>query len=229
MKISTAFVYGASGHGKVVADILLSAGKHQLAGFIDDNPAMKGATVLGLPVLGDGAWLERESRSSRIGVALGVGDNYLRQMLFSRCLNWNIEPLTLVHPTAAISQFATLELGAVVMAHATINPGARIARGAIVNTGAVIEHDVQVGEFAHVAPNAAMGGASSLGCFSMVAMGAVLIQCIKVGNGTTIGAGAVVVRNIPDGCVAFGVPARVVRNYSENNSANVNDEAPIRR
>ena len=215
MNIQRVFVYGASGNGKVVADLLLSAGKHQLAGFIDDNPGMNGANVLGFPVVGDWAWLEHESRSSTLGVALGVGDNRIRQALFERCSTGGVELLTVVHPTAAVSQFAVLEPGTVVMAKAAINPGAHIGFGTIVNTGSVIDHDVYIGQFAHVAPSAAMGGASSLGSRSMLGMGAVVIQCVKVGSDTMIGAGAVVVRNIPDETVALGVPARVIRSCSK--------------
>ena len=97
------------------------------------------------------------------------------------------------------------------MAHATINACARVGLGAIVNTGAIVEHDVDVGDFAHVAPNAAMGGASRLGNFSHLGMGAVVIQCVSVGSKTIIGAGSVVVRDMQDGVVAYGVPARAAR------------------
>jgi FlaA1/EpsC-like NDP-sugar epimerase len=80
------FVYGASGHGKVVGDILLASKDPDFVGFIDDRADLRDAEVLGLPVLGDGEWLQREARMTRVAVALGVGDNFLRKRLAEKCI-----------------------------------------------------------------------------------------------------------------------------------------------
>jgi sugar O-acyltransferase (sialic acid O-acetyltransferase NeuD family) len=205
------FVYGASGHGKVVADILLACKDSRLAGFVDDRVELQSTSVLGLPVLGDGRWLQQEAGRMRIAVALGVGDNCARQRVAEKCLGWGLELVTLVHPTAIVSESAQLGPGTVVMAQAVVNPAAVTGSGVIVNTGAVVEHDVEIGEFAHVSPNAAMGGTSRLGKFSHLGIGAVVIQCVSIGVHTIVGAGAVVTRDIPDGVVAFGVPAQIHR------------------
>jgi len=206
------YVYGASGHGKVVADILLACKDSRLAGFVDDRSELQGATVLGLPVLGDGHWLQKEAGRMLVAVALGVGDNYARQRVTEKCLAWGAELATPVHPAASVSVSARLGLGTVVMAQAVINPNAAISNGVIVNSAAVIEHDVGIGEFAHVSPNAAMGGASYLGKFSNLGIGAAVVHRVRIGAHTIIGAGAVVTRDIPDRVVAFGVPARIHRN-----------------
>ena len=205
------FVYGARGHGKVVADILLACNDATFAGFVDDSPGLQGTHVLGLPVLGNGRWLEEEIRKVRAIVALGVGDNYIRQQLAENCLAWGAELATLIHPAASVSSSAQLGAGTVVMAQAAVNPNARIGRGSIVNTGAIVEHDVVIGDYAHVAPNATMGGASSLGDYSFLALNAVVLQCVGIGSHSVIGAGSVAVRNIPDHVVAYGVPARIRR------------------
>jgi sugar O-acyltransferase (sialic acid O-acetyltransferase NeuD family) len=209
------FVYGAGGHGKVVADILVSKGESEFAGFVDDREELWGAKVIGFPVLGGGQWLRQEALTSPIAVALGVGANQSRQLLAERCARWGIEILTLLHPAATVSQTAQLGRGTVVMAGAIINPDARVGVGVIVNSGAVIEHDVEIGDYAHVAPNAVMGGASHLGSFSHLGLGAVVLQCIHIGSHTIVGAGAVVVKNLPDQVVAIGVPARIHRQLGQ--------------
>jgi sugar O-acyltransferase (sialic acid O-acetyltransferase NeuD family) len=205
------YVYGASGHGKVVADIMLACKDIRLAGFVDDRAEMRSARVLGFPVLGDGDWLRQEAGRMRVAVGLGIGDNCARQRVAEKCLAWGMELVTLVHPSAQISESAQLGPGTVVMAQAVINPGVVTASGVIVNTAAVVEHDVEIGAYAHVCPNAAMGGASRLGEFSQLGMGVVVIQCVRIGSHTIVGAGAVVVRNLPDRVVAFGIPAQVHR------------------
>jgi sugar O-acyltransferase (sialic acid O-acetyltransferase NeuD family) len=209
MSVRKIFVYGASGHGKVVADILLARKDSEIAGFIDDRAELLGTVILGLPVCGNGQWLQEQAGKIKVAIALGIGDNSARQKVAEKCVAWGAELMTPVHPTAAVSASARLGPGTVVMAQASINPDAKIGRGAIVNTGAIVDHDVEIGDFAHVAPNAAMGGASRLGNLSQLSMGATIIQCVFVGQRTVVGAGAVVVRNIPDDVVAFGVPARI--------------------
>jgi UDP-N-acetylbacillosamine N-acetyltransferase len=221
MSIHRLFVYGAGGHGKVVADILIANKDPNFAGFVDDGVGLRGTSVLGFPIYGDRHWLEREVKKAPVTVALGIADNSVRQVLAAKCLAWGAELATLVHPAASVSGSARLGPGTVVMAHAVINPNAKIGSGSIVNTSAVIEHDVELGDFVHVAPNAVLGGASRLGNLSHLGMGAVVIQCISIGEHTVIGAGAVVVRDIPENVIAFGVPARIHRSLNLDNSQQI--------
>jgi sugar O-acyltransferase (sialic acid O-acetyltransferase NeuD family) len=203
------FVYGAGGHGKVVADILACRGEGEFAGFVDDCGELRGAQVMGWSVFGDGEWLQREAARARVAVALGVGDARARQRIAERCEAWGVEILTAVHPRAAVSGAAELGEGTVVMAGAVINAEARVGAGTIVNSGAVVEHDVDIGEYAHAAPRAALGGGARLGAFSHLGMGAVVLARVRVGAHAVVGAGAVVVRDLPDAVVAMGVPARI--------------------
>ncbi len=205
------FVYGAGGHGKVVADILVCRGESEFVGFVDDREEMWGARVIGFSVFGNGQWLREEAGRSQVAVALGVGHGCARRRIAERCTAWGVEILTLVHPRAVVSQSARFGCGTVVMAGAVVNSDARIGAAAIVNSGAVVEHDAEIGHYAHVAPRAAMGGAARLGEFSHLGMGAVVLERVRVGSHAIVGAGAVVVKNLPDEVVAMGVPARICR------------------
>ena len=209
------FVYGASGHGKVVADILLAGGL-AVAGFIDDDAQLQSNEILGLKVLGDGAWLAEQANSGSVAVALGIGDNSARQKVASRCIAQHIHLLTAVHPFTTVAASARVSPGVVVMAASVINPDAQVGTGAIVNTGVIIEHDCFVGDFAHLSPNATMGGCARLGSLSWLGMGASIIHGVNVGSNTIVGAGAVVVRDLPDNVVAIGVPARIHRHLSSS-------------
>ncbi len=211
-------VYGAGGHGKVVADILLRTSRCELLGFVDDGREA-GTRVFELPVLGGRQWLrdladakaDAAGEQERPSVALGIGDNGARERTFAFCRELGLEVITAVHPTAAVAPSTRLGEGTVVMANASVNPGAVLGPGAIVNTGAVVEHDCRVGAFAHLSPNATMGGGATLGEGTHLGLGAVVLPGVSVGDRTVIGAGAVVNRNIDGGVVAHGVPARVTR------------------
>ena len=208
-KRRTVVVYGASGHGKVVADLVQLVPELELLGFLDDGlPAGQGP--LGFHVLGGFDWLDRPEAHG-VEVAFGIGQNPIRARVFQRLADKGVRLLTVVHPTAAIAASASLGAGTVVMANASVNPDARVGKGAIVNTGAVVEHDCVVGDFAHLSPNAAMGGASELGLGAWLGLGATVLPLKKVGARTIVGAGAAVIGDLPEDAIAVGVPAKVIR------------------
>jgi sugar O-acyltransferase (sialic acid O-acetyltransferase NeuD family) len=204
-------VYGAGGHGRVVADILLASGCRELGGFLDDSKALHGSTVMGLPVLGGEDWLQDKEDKSDVVLALGIGDNCIRRDKAEKHKSSGVETVRAIHPSSMLSRWVHIEQGTVVMAGAVINPGAQIGLGVIINSGAVIEHDVVIGDYGHVSPNAVMGGESRLGPLSHLGLGAVVLPGVTIGRGSIIGAGAVVVEDVPDNVIAMGVPARIHR------------------
>ncbi|MGH9668968.1 MAG: acetyltransferase [Terriglobales bacterium] len=210
------FVYGAGGHGKVVADLLLARKVAGFEGFVDDRRELHGSDVVGLPVLGDGRWLlEQQAKRGNVAVALGIGNNHARRAVGERCLAAGIDLLTVVHPAAVVSGLSLAGKGTVVMAGAIVNPASRLGLGVIVNTGAIVEHDVTVGDYAHLAPNSTMGGAARIGMLSQLGIGATVLPGVAIGSATVIGAGAVVIRDLPDSVVAVGVPATVQKSVAK--------------
>ena len=129
-------------------------------------------------------------------VIVAIGDNKIRRILQERVKNAGFVLVNLIHPSAVVSA------------------SAQIGEGAIINTGAIIEHDCKIGDFAHVSPNAALAGGVIVGANTHVGIGSCIIQCVKIGADCIIGAGSVVVRDIADGSVAYGNPAKVRRNLS---------------
>lgn len=202
-------VYGASGHGKVVADILRVCGV-EIEGFVDDDP-LKHNEFFGLKILGNGKWLMERAARQPVMVALGIGDNFARRTVAGRCAAAGIRLLTAVHPSAVVAASAKISPGVVIMANAVVNADAVIGQGAIVNTAAIVEHDCRIGDFAHLSPKVAIGGHVKVGELSWLGIGSVVIPKIKIGAGSIVGAGATVVRDVGDWVVAIGTPARVVK------------------
>jgi sugar O-acyltransferase (sialic acid O-acetyltransferase NeuD family) len=210
-------VIGAGGHGLVVADALLRAGREVL-GFVDADTGLHGASLLGLRVLGGDEQLADRSRSA-IVLANGIGgpgdfdsvrDGTLRRRVQGRLQAAGWRFCSVVHPAAVVSAHADLAEGAQVLAGAVVQPAARVGHGAIVNTRAVIEHHARVDDFAHVAPGAVLCGHVHVGAESHVGAGAVVRQGLVLGARVVVGAGAAVVRDVSQGVVA-GVPAREMR------------------
>ncbi len=205
-------IVGAGGHARVLAEIVQLLGKLRLAGFTDPDPALKGSTILEVPILGTDEMLPELFSQGIEKVIIGVGSiksNGHRSQLFQKVLQIGLDPVILIHPTAVISPSAAVGRGTVVMARAVVNSSTRIGENVIVNSGAIIEHDCVIGDHSHIASGACLSGGVRVGPKSFIGAGASVIQNIRIGRACLIGAGAAVIRDIPDQMVAVGVPARI--------------------
>jgi UDP-perosamine 4-acetyltransferase len=196
---------GAGTHAKSVLEAIRSAGEFEAVALVDDDPALAGSELLGVPIAG--GLEELGVGCAFLGVG-GIGDMGPRRRVFERLAAAGLELPPVVHASAAVSPWAVLGRGAQVLALAVVNADARVGEGALVNTGAVVEHDCVVGDFAHVAPNAALGGGAWVGAGAHVGLGAVVIEGVGGGVGAFVAAGGVVVADVPAGARVGGVPAR---------------------
>ncbi|MBN1607498.1 MAG: acetyltransferase [Polyangiaceae bacterium] len=207
-------IWGAGGHGKVVADVARAAG-HSVLGFVDADPAKLGSVVEpgGAAVIMDESRLFESLGSSMRpfdALAIAIGNNRARLQACARVSGLTRLPV-LVHPSAVISPSAALGEATVVMPMAVVNPAARVGIGVIVNTAAIVEHDCVVGDGAHLSPNSTLAGGVHVGSLSWIGAGATVIQQLSVGRSSIVGAGAVVIRDVADEVTVVGCPARVVR------------------
>ena len=205
-------LWGASGHARVVADIIRSCGSYEIAGFIDDlQPARAGETFEGAPLLGgrDALASAHQNGVTNLIVAIGDCDARLEAARFAVANGFTLA--TAIHPSAVIAASARVGNGTVVAANAVVNPGSTIGENVIVNTSASIDHDCTIGDGVHISPRVCLAGSVNVGEASWIGAGATVVDGRTIGRRSIVGAGAVVVRDIPDDVVAYGVPARVVR------------------
>lgn len=205
---------GGGGHCRVLVDALHRSVPNASLGILDAAPDRVGQYVLDVPIIGDDSALpELAAGGTRkfvvaIGGARGAVDNTPRAALFDRACDLGLFPVTVVHPAAVVSQWAEISAGCQIMAGAIVNPGARLGSHVIVNTGAIVEHDCIIHDHAHIATGARLASTVTVGERSHIGAGAVIRQLISVGTGVVVGAGAVVVKNVADGAVVAGVPAK---------------------
>ena len=199
-------IVGASGHGKVIADIAEQLGF--IVNFYDDAYPSK-THIEHWPIHGTCADLIALNNTSTASsdVVVAIGNNDIRQQKIQLLQQNNFNLITLIHPTAVISQYATIAQGSVVFAGAIINAFANIGIGCIVNTSTIIEHDCAIGDFTHICPNTALAGGVIIGSKSWIGIGSQVKQLSTIGNNCLIGAGSTVIKNISDNVTAFGSPA----------------------
>lgn len=145
-------------------------------------------------------------RTEKEGSIIGIGNPIRRRHVATT--STSCEWITVVHPSATVSEKAVLFPGVFVGSGAVINTGAQIGQHAIINSGAIVEHDVTVGEFVNVNPGVAIGGGARIGDGTVLGLGCRVRDHITIGRNVTVGMGAVVVCDVPDGVTVIGCPAR---------------------
>lgn len=193
------YLFGASGHGKVIKEVLETEGQ-SITAFIDDHPRTE--TFLGVPVIKS----EKAQKLLSEKVLVTIGDNRTRKKV---CTQIKSRFITAIHKSTIVSNSSNIDIGTAVMAGAVINAATRIGKHCIINTSAVIEHDCIIEDYVHVSPNATITGGVSIGEGTHIGAGAIVIPNITIGKWATIGAGCVVLEDVPDGTVVVGNPGKI--------------------
>ena len=185
-------IIGASGHGKVIADIALKIG-YEVIGFLDDADTLQ--ETCGFPVLGKTKDIVKYKDQCEFVIA--IGNNSIRENVAEK---YNVQWATLIHPAAVLGINVQIGEGTVVMANVVINPCASIGKHCIINTGAIVEHDNNLEDYVHISPNA-----------THIGVGACVKNNITIAENVVVGAGAVVVKDIEESGVYVGVPIHILK------------------
>ena len=201
--INRIFLYGASGHAKVICEIL-EAQNHAPSGFIDDNPNL--TSILEYHVYNT---LEQAALTADDQFIISIGNNRIRKAIAVK-LN-AVKFANAIHPAAVISPRSSLGFGTVVMSNVSVNVHSTIGSHVILNTNCSIDHDCIIDDFVHISPNAALAGNVQVGEGTQIGIGACVKQNIRIGKWVMVGAGAVIIHDVPDYAVVVGNPGRVIK------------------
>lgn len=211
-------LFGASGHAKVIIDIVEKENKYQIVGLVDDF-APVGKEVLGYKVIGTVQQLSSVFTEHTIfGGVVAVGDNALRKQMVERIKDMIPEFVfvSVMHASAQVGKNVSIGEGTVLMAGSIVNSQSILGKHCIINTKASVDHDGVLGDYSSLAPAVTLAGTCTVGSMSAVCLGANVIQGISIGKETVIGAGSLVLENIPDSVLCYGVPAVVIRSRNSD-------------
>lgn len=203
-------IIGAGDHARVLRDAADRLGI-RVVGFISAPGESLDAKALdGLSVVGDFESL-RDAAEQNADAIVGIGDNDRRREKQEAAAAAGMRVVSLIHPAAEVSTRALVEEGAFIAAGSVVGPSSTIGKGVIINTGATVDHDCYVGDFAQIGPGAHLNGRVKVGEGTLLGVGAMVVQGAEIGARSIVGAGSVVTRDLPDGVIAWGVPARKQR------------------
>lgn len=213
-------VIGASGHAKVITDIIEKNGHYKIFGFIDSFKNI-GTNILGYRVIGNENHISylMEKKGITKGI-IAIGDNWSRKEMFKRikALNHSFDFISAIHPSASISNYSTIGKGVAVMAGTVINAEAEVGDFSIINTKASLGHESVMEEFSSLSSGVIVGGNVTIGKFTALSIGTTIVNNITIGKHTVIGAGSLVTRNIGDFQVAYGFPAKFIQKRSKGDN-----------
>lgn len=207
-------VIGASGHAKVIIDIIEKEGKYEVLGLIDSYKE-KGRKTFGYAMLGTEKILPQLIEDENLyGGILAIGDNFVRKELFYKIheIQPDFKYINAIHPQAIIGAKVKIGKGVVIMPGVIVNTLSKIDDFCILNTKSTLDHECKMRKFSSLGPGTNVGGNVGIGECTAISLGAKVIENINIGKHTVVGAGSLVIRNVGDFKIAFGVPAKEIRN-----------------
>lgn len=194
--METINLFGASGHGKVIKDII-EAERNKVGVFYDDAPIY--TNIHGISVI-------KTTDAIVTGpLIISIGSNNIRKLIVER---YDVTFAKAIHPTASVAPTVKVGNGTVIMQGAIIQSDTVIGTHCIINSGASVDHECLIADFVHISPHATLCGNVKVGEGSWIGAGATVIPGVKIGKWCTIGAGSTVIEDIHDGCTVVGTPAK---------------------
>jgi sugar O-acyltransferase (sialic acid O-acetyltransferase NeuD family) len=203
-------IVGAGGHGRETLDIVDAINAIEptfdFLGFCADDADDGLLGRRGARLLGGIAHL----RDLDVPYVLGIGTSEVRRDLDRELTSYGQEATILQHARASVGSDLRFAPGVLLAAGARVTTNVTLGRHTHLNVNAVVSHDCEVADYVTLSPGVLVNGNASLGEGVFLGTGAVVLPGRSVGSWARIGAGAVVTEDVPPGCTAVGVPARVV-------------------
>jgi sugar O-acyltransferase (sialic acid O-acetyltransferase NeuD family) len=208
--------WGAAGHAKVLADILSLQGGKLIALF--DNSHEISSPWPDIPLYfgeeGFFSWRKKVvSPPYTIQAAIAIGGARGKD----RCQIaefFSLEDISLppmIHPKSNLSESAFISEGCHILAGSTVCADTKLDRCVILNTNSSVDHECHLSEGVHIAPGATLCGLINVGAYTMIGPGSVIVPRVNIGSNTIIGAGSVVTSDIGDNVIAWGSPAKIMK------------------
>lgn len=197
---------GASGHSKVIIDILHSISRKEKKEYsialLDDDETLYHTDIMGHRVIGKIDDCVRHPDSKFI---IAIGNNRIRRKIAQE---YPLDYMAAVHPSAVIGENVQIGTGTVIMPGTIVNSGTQIGGHCIINTSSTVDHDGRIGDYVHLSPGVHLGGAVSIGQGTWMGVGSCCVNNVAIAPEIVVGAGGVVVKDLREPGTYVGIPAK---------------------
>lgn len=204
---------GASDHCRYTIDIVEQENKYKIVGILDKSLAA-GELFGGYEVLGylDDI-VEIMLQKEALGGLVAIGDNYTRKSVVEDIIKKTPDFIFInaIHPSVIIGKEVTLGRGCVMMAGVIINNNCIIGNHTFLATKSSLDHDSSLGDFSSMSPGVTTGGRVLIGFCTAIGIGATILHYKNIGDFSVIGGNSLVTKDIGDNLIAFGIPAKPIK------------------
>lgn len=213
IKMIDIILLGCGEHAQMVIDNIEQENKFRIVGLTtnDDNELNKIIYKYKVICKDEDIPTYVANNSNIKGYFLGIGNMKVREKVSSWLeKNLTINPVNIIHPTAIVSQHCEIGVGNIFEAYTKIANNAKVGNHCILNSFTAINHDQIIGNNVLLAGSVSLAG-KSIGDNTIISDGASIGFKTKIGKNCIIGDGAVVTKDIPANSIAYGNPARVIK------------------
>ncbi len=210
-------IIGASGHAKVIIDIIEKNNDYTIVGLIDSYKPTD-YKLYDYKVLGKEKDIKKLKKIYNFNTGIiAIGDNWTRKQMHEKIIKSNPDFNfgKALHHKAVIGKNVSIGQGTVIMAGVIVNSDAKINDFCILNTKASLGHDAKMLNYSSLAPNSTIGGGVTIGICTAICLSSTVIQDLIIGHYCVVGTGSIVLKSIPDLCLYYGAPARFVRTIAK--------------
>lgn len=206
-------IIGAKGFAKEVLEILHQNNQLEGLAFYDDvNHDLPDLLYNQFPILKNEIQVKEHFQSYGNDFTIGIGEPKLRELMYEKFSRLGGHFTSTISSTAYIGNYENqIDDGCNIMQKVVLTNDITLKKGVLINQMSSIGHDVLIGEFSEICPNVSISGNCKIGDYVFIGTGAVILPKIMIGNNVIIGAGAVVSKDLPDNCVAVGIPAKIIK------------------
>ena len=182
---------------------------YQFIGFVDDMSEKKGMTLDGYPVYGREAF--GQYPDACVLAVPGSPDSYLHRKEVIKGLGVLDQRFaTIIHPAARISKLATIGFNVLIMAGVVVTSNAVIGSHSCILPNTVIHHDVTIGEWTLIGSNVTVAGDTVVEQNCYIGSGSTIMNGQRIGANALVGLGSNVIKNVEQGSMVVGNPARAL-------------------
>lgn len=206
-------IVGAKGFAKEVLEVVHQLNQLENLVFYDDvNDELPEKLFGQFPVLRTTQEASDYFKTIDNQFTIGIGNPVLRKKIYDKFAALGGEFISTISPLATIASFdVNIGYGSNVLSGVVFSNGSKLGNGCIVYYNSIITHDCLIGDFVEISPSVILLGRSKIGSYSQIGSNATILPDINIGANVIIGAGSVVTKDLPDNCVAVGIPAKIIR------------------
>jgi UDP-N-acetylbacillosamine N-acetyltransferase len=209
-------IWGAAAHALITADIIRLRDEYEIVGFLDSiNPERAQTEFCGSSILGGEEQLDDLLQHGVGHVIFAFANNSRRLQFASLARAKGFQLATAIHPGTIIAREVPIGAGTVICAAAVVNPGAKLGENVVVATSATVEHECTIEDGAWINTGVCLGGRVVVGRATTLEMGTITAGSVRIGADTVVGAGSLVLNDLPDRVLAYGIPAKIIRHFAD--------------